>query len=80
MLLVRLHIYIDLLKFEAYKLFENRDADLFWLLFSKKPTCSISSYWVVFSSSSENVEKECSTLSEQRIVNRNIDMIIILVD
>ena len=32
-------VYIDLLKLKAYKLFENSDADLTWLLFSKKPTC-----------------------------------------
>ena len=30
---------IDLLKLKAYKLFENTDADLSWLLFLKKPTC-----------------------------------------
>ena len=34
-LLVRLHIYIDLLKLKAYKLFENSDADLFWLLIQR---------------------------------------------
>ena len=33
------YIYIDLLKLQAYKLFENSDADLPWLLFLKKPTC-----------------------------------------
>ena len=33
-------MYIDLLKLKAYKLFENSDADLSWLLFLKKPTCS----------------------------------------
>ena len=38
------YIYIDLLKLKAYKLFENSDADLSWLLllfffFFKKPTC-----------------------------------------
>ena len=27
------HMYIDLLKLKAYKLFENSDADLSWLLF-----------------------------------------------
>ena len=32
---------IDLLKLKAYKLFENSDADLSWLLFLKKPTCKI---------------------------------------
>ena len=32
-------MYIDLLKLKAYKLFENGDAGLSWLLFSKKPTC-----------------------------------------
>ena len=31
-------IYIDDLKLKAYKLFENSDADLSWLLFLKKPT------------------------------------------
>ena len=40
MLLVRLHVTrIHLLKLKAYKLFENRDADLSWLFFLKKPTC-----------------------------------------
>ena len=39
LLLVRLHVYKDLLKLKAYKLFENSDADLSWLLFLKKPTC-----------------------------------------
>ena len=42
MFLVRLHVYIDLLKLKAYKLFkntQNSDADLSWLLFLKKPTC-----------------------------------------
>ena len=33
MLLVRLHVHINLLKLKAYKLFENGDADLSWLLF-----------------------------------------------
>ena len=42
MLLVRLHI--DLLKLKANKLFGNSDAELSWLLFLKKPTCSIRSY------------------------------------
>ena len=41
MLLVRLHIYIDLLKLKAYKLFENNGADLSWLLFLKKTICYI---------------------------------------
>ena len=27
------------MKLKAYKLFENSDADLSWLLFLKKPTC-----------------------------------------
>ena len=36
------YIYIDLLKLKAYKLFENSNADLSWLLFLKKPTCSSS--------------------------------------
>ena len=36
MLLVRLHIYIDILKLKAYKLFENSDNDLSWLLFFKE--------------------------------------------
>ena len=35
MLLVRLHVYIDLLKLKAYKLFENIDAELSWLLFKE---------------------------------------------
>ena len=34
------YMYIDLLKLKAYKLFENSDADLYWLLFLKRPTCS----------------------------------------
>ena len=34
------YMYIDLLKLKAYKLFENSDADLPWLLFLKKTTCS----------------------------------------
>ena len=29
------YMYIDLLKFKAYKLFENSDADLSWLLFQR---------------------------------------------
>ena len=29
------YMYIDLLKLKAYKLFENSDADLFWLLFQR---------------------------------------------
>ena len=33
------YMYIDLLKLKAYKLFENSDADLSWLLFLKKSTC-----------------------------------------
>ena len=33
------YMYIDLLKLKAYKIFENSDADLSWLLFLKKPTC-----------------------------------------
>ena len=33
------YIYKDLLKIKTYKLFENSNADLSWLLFSKKPTC-----------------------------------------
>ena len=32
------YMYIDLLKIKAYKLFENIDADLSWLLFLKNPT------------------------------------------
>ena len=28
------YMYIDLLKLKAYKVFENNDADLSWLLFS----------------------------------------------
>ena len=32
-------LYIYLLKLKAYKLFENGDANLSWLLFLKKPTC-----------------------------------------
>ena len=35
------YIYIDLLKLKAYKLFENSDADLSWLLFLQKPTCRL---------------------------------------
>ena len=35
------YIYIDLLKFKAYKLFENSDADLTWLLFLKEANLSI---------------------------------------
>ena len=31
--LVRLHVHIDLLKLKTYKLFEDSDADLSWLLF-----------------------------------------------
>ena len=27
------YMYIDLLKLKAYNIFENNDADLFWLLF-----------------------------------------------
>ena len=30
------YMYIDLLKLKAYKLFENSDADLSWLLFFKE--------------------------------------------
>ena len=33
------YMYIDLSELKAYKLFENNDADLYWLLFLKKPTC-----------------------------------------
>ena len=33
------YMYIDVLKLKAYKVFENTDADLSWLLFFKKPTC-----------------------------------------
>ena len=29
------YTYIDLLKLKAYKLFENSDADLYWLLFER---------------------------------------------
>ena len=29
------YMYIDLLKLKAYKLFENSDADLCWLLFKE---------------------------------------------
>ena len=38
MLLVRLHVNRSI-KLKAYKLFENSDADLSWLLFLKKLTC-----------------------------------------
>ena len=31
------YIYIDVLKLKAYKLFENSDADLSWLLFNPFP-------------------------------------------
>ena len=31
--LLFVYMYIDLLKFKAYKAFENSDADLSWLLF-----------------------------------------------
>ena len=34
-----IYMYIALLKLKVYKLFENSDADLSWLLFLKKPTC-----------------------------------------
>ena len=34
------YMYIDLLKLQAYKLFEHSDADLSWLVFLKKPTCT----------------------------------------
>ena len=37
--LLFVYMYIDLLKPNAYKLFENSDADVCWLLFLKKPTC-----------------------------------------
>ena len=37
MLLVRLRICVDRLKHKAYKLLENSDADLSWLLFFKEP-------------------------------------------
>ena len=30
------YMYVDLLKLKAYKLFENSDADLSWLLFCKE--------------------------------------------
>ena len=30
---LRVYKYIDLLRLKAYKLFENKDADLSWLLF-----------------------------------------------
>ena len=40
-MLLFVYIYVDLLKLKAYKLFENSDADLSWLLFLKKPTCVI---------------------------------------
>ena len=36
---VYIHVYIDLFKLKANKLFENSDADLSWLLFLKKPIC-----------------------------------------
>ena len=32
-LFVYMYMYIDLLKFQAFKLVENSDADLSWLLF-----------------------------------------------
>ena len=35
------YVYTDLSKPKAYKLFENSDADLFWLLFLKKQICSL---------------------------------------
>ena len=35
-MLLFVYIYIDLLKLKAYKLFENCDADLSWLLFFKE--------------------------------------------
>ena len=41
-LFVYMYMYIDLLKLQAFKLFENSDADLSWLFFFfflKKPTC-----------------------------------------
>ena len=38
-LFVYMYIYIDSLKIKTYEVFENSDADLSWLLFSKKPTC-----------------------------------------
>ena len=34
------YTYTDLLTLKVYKLFQNGDADLSWLLFSKKPTCN----------------------------------------
>ena len=33
------------MKLKAYKLFENSDADLSWLLFLKKPTCDKT--WII---------------------------------
>ena len=33
------HMYIDLLKLKAYKLFGDGDGGLSWLPFLKKPTC-----------------------------------------
>ena len=35
-MLLFIYIYVDLLKLKAYKLFENSDAELSWLLFFKE--------------------------------------------
>ena len=48
------YMYIDLLKLKVYKLFENSDADLSWLLLLKKPT---------FCDSSENIQSKFEVMS-----------------
>ena len=66
-MLLFVYIYIDLLKLTAYKLFENSDADLSWLLFLKKPTfLDIHGLRMVMSSFFSQLGQQFCSLFEQR--------------
>ena len=67
LLFVYMYMYIDLLKLKAYKLFENSDADLSWLLFWRSQ--------LVFSQCLTNAEAFCleSVIVPSLILNGRFD-------